>query len=155
MNVTGPHWWIVNIGSGKGLVPSGDKPLPEPVLTRIQATVTSRPFQMNPSKIWHKFMCTYIQVAEIHIPCFHHEDCTSKKKQYFERTYNAFLMCTHAPRYYEFTMILYPLLPLSPDPPDKLKYVKCTVYWVVEICISNTCSFCTHDTNGQSLDSLQ
>ena len=25
----------VNIGSGKGLVPSGNKPLPEPVLTKI------------------------------------------------------------------------------------------------------------------------
>ena len=26
MNVTGLHWWSVNIGSGNGLVPSGTKP---------------------------------------------------------------------------------------------------------------------------------
>ena len=28
-----PHWSLVNIGSGNGLVPSGNKPLPEPMLT--------------------------------------------------------------------------------------------------------------------------
>ena len=33
MNGTIPHWSFVNIGSGNGLVPSGNKPLPEPVLT--------------------------------------------------------------------------------------------------------------------------
>ena len=31
----GLHWWSVNIGSGNGLVPSGNKPLPEPMLTQI------------------------------------------------------------------------------------------------------------------------
>ena len=35
MNVTGLHWWSVNIGSCNGLVPSGNKPLPEPKLTQI------------------------------------------------------------------------------------------------------------------------
>ena len=35
MNVTRPYWWWVNIGSGNGLVPSGNKPLPEPMLTQI------------------------------------------------------------------------------------------------------------------------
>ena len=35
MNVTGLHWWSLNIGSGNGLVPSGNKPLPEPILTHI------------------------------------------------------------------------------------------------------------------------
>ena len=30
---TTPHWWLVNIGLGNGLVPSGNKPLPERVLT--------------------------------------------------------------------------------------------------------------------------
>ena len=35
MNVTGLHWWAVSIGSGNGLVPSGNKPLPEPMLTQI------------------------------------------------------------------------------------------------------------------------
>ena len=32
---TEPLWWLVNIGSGNGLVPSGNKPLPEPMLTQI------------------------------------------------------------------------------------------------------------------------
>ena len=35
LNVTGLYWWSVNIGSGNGLVPSGNKPLPEPMLTQI------------------------------------------------------------------------------------------------------------------------
>ena len=29
----------VNIGSGNGLVPSGNKPLPEPMLTQIYITI--------------------------------------------------------------------------------------------------------------------
>ena len=33
VNIFGPHSWWVNIGSGNGLAPSGNKPLPEPVLT--------------------------------------------------------------------------------------------------------------------------
>ena len=33
MNVTRLHWWYVNIGSGNGLVPIGNKPLPELMLT--------------------------------------------------------------------------------------------------------------------------
>ena len=36
---------------------------------------------MNPFKIWHKPLCIYIQVAEVHALCFHNEDCTSKKKK--------------------------------------------------------------------------
>ena len=35
MNATRPHWWSVNLGSGNGLVPSGNKPLPEPMLTKF------------------------------------------------------------------------------------------------------------------------
>ena len=35
VNVTGLHWWSVNIGSGNGLVPWGNKPLSEPMLTQI------------------------------------------------------------------------------------------------------------------------
>ena len=35
MNVSGLHLWSVNIGSGNGLVPSGNKPLLEPILTQI------------------------------------------------------------------------------------------------------------------------
>ena len=33
--VIGLHWLLVNIGSGNGWVPSGNKPLPEPMLTKI------------------------------------------------------------------------------------------------------------------------
>ena len=35
MNDTEPCWWEVNIGSGNGLVPLGNKPLPEPMLTQF------------------------------------------------------------------------------------------------------------------------
>ena len=35
MKVTRLHRWSVNIGSGNGLVPSGNKPLPEPMVTQI------------------------------------------------------------------------------------------------------------------------
>ena len=35
ISVTGNNCWLVNIGSGNGLVPSGNKPLPEPMLTQI------------------------------------------------------------------------------------------------------------------------
>ena len=35
MNATGPYWKQVNIGLGNGLVPSGNKPLPETMLTQI------------------------------------------------------------------------------------------------------------------------
>ena len=35
INATGPYLRWVNIGSGSGLVPSGNKPLPEPMLTKI------------------------------------------------------------------------------------------------------------------------
>ena len=38
-NATCPHWWQVDIGSGYGLVPSGSKPLPEPILTMIYVTI--------------------------------------------------------------------------------------------------------------------
>ena len=39
MNATVPYWWSVNIGSGNGLVPSGNKTLPEPVLTKISDAI--------------------------------------------------------------------------------------------------------------------
>ena len=36
MNVMGPYWWWwVNTGSGNGLVPPGNKPLPGPMLTQF------------------------------------------------------------------------------------------------------------------------
>ena len=39
MYVTGLHWWSVDIGSGNGLMPSGNKSLPEPMLTQISVTI--------------------------------------------------------------------------------------------------------------------
>ena len=39
MHVTGLHWWSVKIGSGNGLVPSGNKPLPERMLTQIYVAI--------------------------------------------------------------------------------------------------------------------
>ena len=37
-----PHWWLVNIGNqGIGLVPSGNKLLPEPMLTNFYNTMAS------------------------------------------------------------------------------------------------------------------
>ena len=42
VNATKPQQWLVSAGSGKGLVLSGNKPLPDPVLTKIDIiTVTS------------------------------------------------------------------------------------------------------------------
>ena len=35
MNTTEYIWRLVNDGSGDGLVPSGDKPVPEPMLTLL------------------------------------------------------------------------------------------------------------------------
>ena len=37
--VTRLYWWLVNIGSGNGLVPSGNKPLPEPMLSKITVAI--------------------------------------------------------------------------------------------------------------------
>ena len=34
-----PHWWKVDIGSGNGLMPSGNKSLPEPMLTQISIAI--------------------------------------------------------------------------------------------------------------------
>ena len=35
----GLHWWSVNIGPGNGLVQSGNKPSPEPMLTQISVAI--------------------------------------------------------------------------------------------------------------------
>ena len=39
MNATKPLLWLINIGSGNGLVPSGNKPLPEPMFTQFYITI--------------------------------------------------------------------------------------------------------------------
>ena len=38
VNATKPHWWLVNIGSGNGLVASCSKPLPKPMLSKFYDT---------------------------------------------------------------------------------------------------------------------
>ena len=35
MNATRSHWWLVNVGPGNGLVPSGSKTFPEPMLVQV------------------------------------------------------------------------------------------------------------------------
>ena len=35
----GPQWWWISIGLGNGLAPSGNKPLPEPMLTQIYVAI--------------------------------------------------------------------------------------------------------------------
>ena len=39
MNITGPYWWLVGNGSSICLVPSGNKSLPEPMLTQTYITI--------------------------------------------------------------------------------------------------------------------
>ena len=41
------HWLIVNIGSGNGLVPSGNKPLTELMLTQISVTIWCHQARMS------------------------------------------------------------------------------------------------------------
>ena len=58
VNVTGPPWWLVNIGSDNGLVPSGIKPLFEPMLTKsydkfyMTCTSFSEPYQFFCCNFW-------------------------------------------------------------------------------------------------------
>ena len=41
VNAEETHWWHVNTGSDNGLVPTGNKPLPEPMLTQISRHMAS------------------------------------------------------------------------------------------------------------------
>ena len=34
-----PHWWLANSGWGNGLVPSGNKPLAEPMPTQCYVAI--------------------------------------------------------------------------------------------------------------------
>ena len=42
MNATIPHRWWANTGSGKGFVPSDNRPLPEPMLTKFSDAIARR-----------------------------------------------------------------------------------------------------------------
>ena len=50
MQITGPHWWWVNTGSGNGLVPSDNKSLAEPIMWWQQAISW---FNVNPDLCHH------------------------------------------------------------------------------------------------------
>ena len=39
MNATERIWWYVNIDSGYGWVPSGNKPVPKPISTQIYVAI--------------------------------------------------------------------------------------------------------------------
>ena len=52
-NVTRSHWWVVSIGSGNGLLPLGNKPLPEPMMTQICVTIWYHLATMSQLPFWH------------------------------------------------------------------------------------------------------
>ena len=65
MNAREQLWWQVNIDSGNGLVPSGNKPLPDPMLTQIYVTIwchqaTMNYFQSKKKKLFHKLEIMWI-----------------------------------------------------------------------------------------------
>ena len=58
MNVTGLHWWSVNIGSDNGLVPSDNKPLPEQMASlgiNELITMTANGLTTEGAKTWAHF----------------------------------------------------------------------------------------------------
>ena len=72
LNTTEPYWWQVNIGSGNGLVPSGNKPLPAPMLsqTMLQFAVchqASVPTEFNQSVPHHNKVKTVCKI--LRMPC--------------------------------------------------------------------------------------
>ena len=73
----GLHWWWVNIGSGNGLVQSGNKPLPEPKLTPIyidiwrhQATMINHMAAPRTSTEGDIEVCHWEMCVMIHQPVF-------------------------------------------------------------------------------------
>ena len=75
MNAMGPHRWQVNIGSGNGLVPSGNKPLPEPMLTKLASlghNELNAPLPLSPVEHWAgwhlphgaQYTATLLEVAQ-------------------------------------------------------------------------------------------
>ena len=47
MTAMGLYLWLVNIGSGNGLVSSGNKPLPGPMLTQFYVAIWRRKATMS------------------------------------------------------------------------------------------------------------
>ena len=89
---TGPHWWWVKIDSGNGLVPSGNKPLPELMLTRYYIAGLSRLQWVEKlinnnihthDKLWHVIIypCPYFNgcLAELLLKLRHGWGITHRK----------------------------------------------------------------------------
>ena len=54
VNTIRPQWWFVNIELGNGLVPPGNKPLPEPTLSQFHITNgVTRPFYTSMNILQH------------------------------------------------------------------------------------------------------
>ena len=68
MNASSPYWWEVNIGSGNGLVPSGNKPLSQCWLSPLSPYGVASPQWVNSSPPgqngWHiaddTFKCIFV-----------------------------------------------------------------------------------------------
>ena len=69
VNVTGLHWWLANIGSGNGLVPSGSKPLPEhPDLCRHMVSLGPYELRRQLLKLsFQNFICDFPQFFLSHL----------------------------------------------------------------------------------------
>ena len=55
-----PCKWQINIGSGNGLVPSGNKPLPEPLLIQIYITIWCHNATVSLSVLIKIWICTHL-----------------------------------------------------------------------------------------------
>ena len=89
------HWnlrWQVSIGSGNGLLPSGNKPLPEPMLTHMTITMMTSPghneliqlsvdlTKHNISWYWVIQLWNYKAIMHIRLLTYgHHLTCLSGK----------------------------------------------------------------------------
>ena len=70
VNATTPHWLLVKIGSGNGLVPSGNKPLHEPMLTQIFVAMWSLGRnELMPSRNLPRIIILYVPEKHLHCGC--------------------------------------------------------------------------------------
>ena len=78
VNATEPHHWDVNIVSGNGLVPSGNKPLPEPMFTQISGChhmVSLSPIELT----WLRQNGQHFTDDIFKCPCFNEDHCIAIK----------------------------------------------------------------------------
>ena len=64
-NATKPHWWLVNIGVGNGLVLSSNKPFPETMLTQTSVAVWYHLATMSLKEKWQ-----WWNMAKNQLTCF-------------------------------------------------------------------------------------